>query len=175
MTWRELIDRIKGYPSEVLDMEAYVWLYSDVEYHDGQVPIIDVSPYDSDLPVSSDNELSISLMDPEDEDNLERDFYEVVDGHIELWGWMEKRDTNWEGFYDDRVRYTYVTGDWPEVYEPNCPNMVDWAAPYQQYNDDMHENEAKAFVRDFGGTHLPLASVNEGTPDGRYWCYFDEE
>lgn len=68
MTWRELINKLKSYPDSVLDMEAYVWLHCDVEYHDGQVPVIDVSPYDSDLPVSGDNELSISLMDPEDEE-----------------------------------------------------------------------------------------------------------
>lgn len=108
--------------------------------------------------------------------NLEMDFYTVNDDHtIELRGWMEERDNDWPGFEDDDMpRYTLVTGDWPDVYDPKC-EMVNWACPYQQYNSDMHYEEALEFMRDYGGIYLPLSDVNEDTPAGDYWCYFDDE
>lgn len=127
------------------------------------------------------NEDGWVLMDPEKEKevvrmacDLERDFYDVVDGHVELYGWMEVRDSNWEGFSENETRYVLVTGDWPEVYDPE-EDMAEWACPYQQYNDDMHEGDAVAFVIGWRGMHLPLADVDESTPSGRYWCFFEED
>lgn len=108
--------------------------------------------------------------------DLERDFYTVNTDHtIELRGWMEERDNDWPGFEDDDMpRYTLVTGDWPDVYDPKC-EMTDWAAPYQQYNSDMHYEDAVRFMRGYWGTYLPMSDVDENTPAGDYWCYFSDE
>ena len=108
--------------------------------------------------------------------NLERDFYTVRDdGTIELRGWMEERDNDWPGFEDDVMpRHTLVIGDWPDVYDPKN-EMTDWAAPYQQYNEDMRYEEAVSFVRGYVGTYLPLSDVDKDTPAGDYWCYIEDE
>jgi hypothetical protein len=108
--------------------------------------------------------------------DLERDFYTVRDdGTIELRGWMEERDTNWDGFYDDDMpRYTLVTGDWPDVYDTNT-DVATWALPYEHYEKDMHYEDAVRFMRGYWGTHLPMSDVDKDTPAGYYWCYFNEE
>jgi len=109
--------------------------------------------------------------------DLERDFYTVNEDHsIQLYGWLEERDNFVEGFEDDELpRHTLVTGDWPDY--PNDPGvfMTDWAAPYQQYEEDMHYEDAVLLVKKIPWTHLPLYKVNKETPAGCYWCYFNEE
>lgn len=110
----------------------------------------------------------------------ERDFFSVNDdGTVTLHGWLEERDNDMEGFYDDEgPRHTFVYGDWPDTYDDSA-DMTDWAAPYQQYNYDIHYDNVPVFVNSFyegePGTYLPMWQVNENTPAGDYWCYFDEE
>lgn len=108
---------------------------------------------------------------------IERDFYVVHKDHsIQLYGWLEERDNCMDGFEDDELpRHTLVTGDWPDY--PNDPGvfMTDWAAPYQQYEEDMHYEDAVLLVKKIPWTHLPLYKVNDETPAGCYWCTFSEE
>lgn len=95
-------------------------------------------------------------------------------------GWLEDRE-ECEGYEDGR--YTLVTGDWPDLAEPpsrHGESLVDWACPYQQYNEDFHPSEAAKLVEHFydigvAGEHFSLCDVNDGTPAGNYWCYFEEE
>lgn len=61
MTWRDVLEQLKQCPDEVLDMQAYVWLYEDGNYGQGNVVITSLSPYDSDAKPSVDNELSFDL------------------------------------------------------------------------------------------------------------------
>ena len=111
-----------------------------------------------------------------EETNLERTLYTVNDDKtITINGWLEERDNNWDGFYDDPMpRIVLVTGDWPIVYDPT-KEITSWACPYQQYNDDMHYDEAIPFIDDYNGTHLPMYNVDLNTPAGDYWCCFNEE
>ena len=110
----------------------------------------------------------------------ERDFYAVnPDRTITLYGWLEERDNNIDGFEHDLMpRHTFVSGDWPEFNDLEEP-LVDWAAQWQQYNEDMHYEDVAGFLATFfdgePGEHLPLNEVNEDTPEGNYWCKFEEE
>ena len=115
-------------------------------------------------------------------DELERTWFTVNDDHtITINGWLEDRDGGgWEGYEDGR--FTLVTGDWPDLTEPTSRHdepLVDWACPFQQYNEDLHPSEALDLIAHFywnsTGEHFPLKDVDESTPAGNYWCWFEEE
>ena len=63
MTWRDLLNRLCDLDKEVLDMPAWVWVHDDAAMSEGDVPIIGLSTYNADLPISADNHLSISIDD----------------------------------------------------------------------------------------------------------------
>lgn len=68
MTWRDLLEELQKQPSYVLDMKALVWVApkedgskSWVVNGDNFIRIADVDPFDRTVPVSENNELSITL------------------------------------------------------------------------------------------------------------------
>lgn len=117
-------------------------------------------------------------------ESLERTWFTVNDDHtVTVLGWLEERDNNWEGFFDDPYpRHTLITGEWPDLVAPplrDGESVADWACPYQQYCEDFHYEDALRLVANFHdgepGKHFPLGDVDNSTPAGNYWCLFEEE
>ena len=62
MTWRDIRDMLDAITDDkVLDMNAFVWLYNDVQYPDGDNRITGLRPYDAGCDADEDNELSFTI------------------------------------------------------------------------------------------------------------------
>lgn len=87
--------------------------------------------------------------------------YAIEDGEIHYYGYNAYSDEN--GYQFTEVDFCYLPiADYTEdnlMREAESCNQCSWDADSMELNDDAH---------------LPLHEVNEGTPNGFYWCLTSE-
>ncbi len=108
---------------------------------------------------------------------FERDFYEVYteDGskYIHILGWIEERDDHIMEIATDS-RSFYKVGERPD--DITFPDLTcHYGHDYEWDEEKKVIDYAKTYFDGKPGTHLPLREVTDNTPDGNYWCYFEEE
>ena len=107
---------------------------------------------------------------------FERDFYEVyTDGdskYVRILGWLEERDDHIT-VADADSRCTFKVGEQPR--DMTFPEYTRYERDYGWDEEDEISGIVESYFDGSSGKHLAMRSVTESTPDGNYWCYFEEE
>ena len=179
MTWRELIEKLKAYPGNILDMDARVWINDGCKYYPGCVDIVGVSAYNDEKPVDAENELSLDLEEDGGESGWltrDRDFYCIEKDrgqkYIHYTGCTYLHDNG--DIVSNELTFCYVP-----VSEYSKERLDDEAIAVQQYSRYIDIGNALSFYDNYfsgkSSVYFPLKKVTERTPCGNYWCFVDDE